>query len=108
MEEILRLKIKNAETASVEIVPVDDGVEILVLRKPAGRPEKEFHDERKNERNLEILRAFCSKEKEKCEDKEDRGELKRFWDFWSEKVGEWKGKLDCERLWKNWQKTAQR
>lgn len=106
MEEVLRLKIKNTEAASVEIVPVEDGVEILVLRKSAKKPKYEFHDERKNENKLEILRAFCSRQKEECETKEDRGELKRFWEFYSGKMEDWRGKVEPEKLFKNWQKTA--
>lgn len=35
MEEILRLKIKRTESATIEVVPVEDGIEILVLRKAA-------------------------------------------------------------------------
>lgn len=106
MEEILRLKIKRTESATIEVVPVEDGIEILVLRKAAKKPKIEFHDERKSENNIEILRAFCSRQKEECETKEEKGELKRFWDFYSPKMEEWKGKVEPEKLFKNWQKTA--
>lgn len=106
MEEILRLKIKRTESATIEVVPVDDGIEILVLRKAAKKPKIEFHDERKSENNIEILRAFCSKQKEECETKEEKADLKRFWDFYSPKMEDWKGKVDCNKLWSRWAETA--
>ena len=105
MEEILRLKIKNSDSATIEVLPVEDGVEILVLRKSAKKPKIEFHDERKNS-NLEVLRAFCSKQKEQCITKADKGELKRFWDFYEGKMEEWKGKVEPDKLFEKWQKTA--
>ena len=101
MEEILRLRIKNTESATVEIVPVDDGVEILVLRKKEPKKAKkyEFHDEREMTGNLEILRAFCTELKGNV----DKGELKRFWEFYSGKMEEWKGTVQPEKLWARWE-----
>ena len=104
MEEILRLRIKNSEAATIEVVPVEDGVEILVLRK-GGKPKKyELHDERKKD-NLEVLREFCSRQKEECTTKEEKGELKRFWEFYSPKMEDWNGAVDCSKLWSRWAET---
>ena len=106
MEEILRLKIKRTESATIEVVPVEDGIEILVLRKETKRPKIEFHDERKSKNNIEILRAFCSKQKEECETKEEKADLKRFWDFYESKCEDWKGEFQPDKLYSRWQKTA--
>lgn len=102
MEEILRLKIKRTESATIEVSPVEDGIEILVLRKAAKKPKIEFHDER----NKEILRAFCSKQKEECETKEEKADLKRFWDFYESKCEDWKGEFKVSALYEKWKKTA--
>lgn len=106
MEEILRLKIKRTESATIEVVPVEDGIEILVLRKEAKKPKIEFHDERKSKNNIEILRAFCSKQKEECETKEEKADLKRFWDFYESKCEDWKGEFKVSTLFEKWKKTA--
>lgn len=100
MEEILRLKIKRTESATIEVVPVEDGIEILVLRKEAKRPKIEFHDER----NKEILRAFCSKEKKK--EGTDQEDLLRFFRFYEEKCEDWKGEFKVSALYEKWKKTA--
>lgn len=104
MEEILRLKIKRTESATIEVVPVEDGIEILVLRKEAKRPKIEFHDERKSESNIEILRAFCSKEKKK--EGTDQEDLLRFFKFYESKCEDWKGEFLPSKLFDRWQKTA--
>lgn len=97
MEEILRLKIKRTESAAIEVVPVEDGVEILVLRK--GGKKYEFHDERKGD-NLEVLRAFCSKQKKK--EGTDQEDLLRFFKFYESKCEDWKGEFKVGILYKNW------
>lgn len=105
MEELFKIKIKNTEAAGIEIVPVADGVEIIVARKVINA-EKPVS---KTNSNLEILRAFCS-EKKDCykNDKTMTAELKRFWNFYSPKMQEWKGrKVQPEKLWSRWQDTRE-
>lgn len=49
---------------------------------------------------LDTLRAFCrARMKEEPEWGED---IKRFGSFWAEKIGNWSGKFDVERLYTNW------
>lgn len=104
MEEILRLKIKRTESATIEVVPVDDGIEILVLRKAAKKPKIEFHDERKSENNIEILRAFCSRQKKK--EGTDQEDLLRFFKFYESKCEDWEGEFRVSALYEKWKKTA--
>lgn len=99
MEQVFKIRIKNTDAAGVEIVPTPDGVEIIVNRVSRAEPSRE-------EDKVETLRAFCSKKKEKYEgDREMLRELKAFWDWYSPKMPDWKGKADCQKLWSRWLDT---
>lgn len=94
MEELFKIKIKNTEAAGIEIVPTSDGVEIIVARKTAKVQERE------SKPNLEILREFCGRKKN--EEGIDRVELRNFWDWYSERMEDWKGRIIPEKLWERW------
>ena len=100
---VLRIKISDTENATIEINPVDGGVEILISKavKPSDpEPEKSCGG------NLDILRDFCSEKKVFFKhDKTMKKELLSFWNFYSKKMEDWKGKVDPERLWKKWSET---
>ena len=95
MAEELKIKIRNTEAASVEIIPTDDGIEICIVKKEHPSRAKES-----NADNTEMLRAFCSKMKE--QEDTDKKELKRFWEFYSPKMPTWKGKVHPDKLWEKW------
>ena len=56
-----------------------------------------------NKPNSEILRSFCSEKK--TEEGVDKSDLKRFYDFYYEKVDSWENRLKPEIIWERWQKT---
>lgn len=117
MQEI-KFKIKNTESANVEIVPCEDGVEIIVKygsKKPTyslhtdpDEPQVTYKSKSKwgktQKSNAEILKSFCSGKKEDPDI--NLKELKAFYEFYSNKADDWKGKMDCERLWERWMETA--
>ena len=109
MQEI-KFKIKQAESANVEIIPCADGVEIVVRygesQNNYGSNEKKpfkFHNKQEKS-NAEIIKDFCS------EKKNEKGvnlkELKSFYDFYTERADDWKGKMDTNKLWERWLETA--
>lgn len=54
-------------------------------------------------KNTDILRDFCSERKN--EGGIDKADLKRFYDFYHEKVDTWDNRLKPEIIWERWQKT---
>lgn len=94
----LRFKITNTETSNIEIVPVSDGVEIIVhygSKQPFGNNKNS---------NVEILKNFCSKMKQ--EEDVDLKQLKSFYKFYENRAQEWKGTLDPEKLFDKWMDKA--
>lgn len=55
------------------------------------------------QKNTDILRDFCSEKK--TEEGVDKSDLKRFYDFYYEKVDSWENRLKPEIIWERWQKT---
>lgn len=103
MAEELKIKIRNTEAATVEIIPTDDGIEISIVRKENPKKETPVQAD-----STEEFRSFCTKMKEKYrKDKTLLADLRKFWDWYSPKMSEWKGKLDCEKLWTRWCSTRQ-
>lgn len=99
--EVLRIKIRDTEAAGIEIVPTHEGVEIIVTRKPAKAGGSEEPKGRPT--NAEILKEFCKDQK--SVPGTDIKDLRRFYDFYLEKVEEWRGTMRPEDLYKKWQKT---
>ena len=99
MEQVFKITIKNTEAAGVEVVPTEDGVEIIVTRR-----EKDVAPRKTGKSNLEILKEFCSEKK--AEEGTDRKELKSFWDWYSPKAEDWKGRIFPDRLWERWIKDS--
>lgn len=54
-------------------------------------------------KNTDILRDFCSDRKN--EDGVDKADLKRFYDFYYEKVDSWDNRLKPEVIWERWKGT---
>jgi len=114
----LKFKIKETESASVEIVPCADGVEIIInygseTQKNYGssnnKPFKFHNNQDMNSRgeeksNAEIIKDFCSEKK--TEEGVDLKQLKSFFDFYTAKSDDWKGRMDADKLWKRWMETA--
>lgn len=102
MESVFKIKVSNTEYAAVEIRPVEDGVEIILKKADSDKPV----DAPTNDK-LEALRDFCSiKKKYFKNDKTMLSELKRFWEWYSPKMEDWRGKrLDAEKLWSRWTET---
>lgn len=97
--EALRILIRNTEAASIELVPTEEGVELVVLRREKEKPQP-------SKDNLEILREFCTGKKNRHKgDKTILADLKRFWAWYSPKMEDWKGTVDCEKLWTRWSTT---
>lgn len=105
------MKIKNTEAASIEVIPTDEGVEIVVFKKPgAAKEEKKFnggksYSGKKTAKadNLEELRGFCSAKKaEYAGNATMKKELKAFWDWYSPRMEEWKGDVEVGKLWHMW------
>lgn len=67
--------------------------------KPAAKEEKK---EEKLD-NLDILTRFCGEKKR--EEGTDLEELKRFYNFYKERMLDWKNTVKPETLWDKWQKT---
>ena len=101
MEQVLKILIRNSEAASIELVPTEEGVEVVVLRKGKSKEKSKPSND-----NLEILREFCTEKKEFHKwDATMKKELKAFWDFYSPKAEEWKGTMQPEKLWERWNET---
>ena len=106
----LKFKIKGTEQAQVEIVPCADGVEIVVRygesqKNYGSSNNKPFKFHNKQEKsNAEIIKDFCSEKK--TEEGVNLKELKSFFEFYSEKAEDWKGKMDPNKLWERWMETA--
>lgn len=113
MEQIFKVIIRDTEAAAVEIVPIDGGVEVVIRKDnkvlaPKEEPKKNL-SKAPIYNKLEEFREFCGVLKKRHEgDKALIADLRRFWDFYSPKVKEWKGKtLDGEKLWARWCSTRQ-
>lgn len=106
----LKFKIKNTEQAQVEIVPCADGVEIVVRygesqKNYGSSNNKPFKFHNKQEKsNAEIIKEFCAEKKN--EEGVNLKELKSFYEFYTERADDWKGKMDAERLFSRWIETA--
>ena len=61
----------------------------------------EWKDETKD--NLTVLTEYCS---QVVTDGSDRSEVGKFFRFYKEKCGTWRGKFDCEKLWNVWKQKA--
>ena len=107
----LKFKIKGTETAQVEIVPVSDGVEIIVHygseapvpsqeRKPF-KPRNYAQDKTPEEIIEGIKIAARNEYKKEGADKE---ELTKFVKFYERKIQEdgWKGNFDFDKLYGSW------
>lgn len=118
----IKFKISNTEAANIEIVPVNDGVEIIVhygshqqqsaqnygsnQKEPSESPKKafKFHGKQSSPEDIiegmkEVARKLYSKEGT------DKEELKKFVKFYENLItekGEWKGGFDFDRLWEKW------
>lgn len=108
----IRFKITNTESAQIEVIPVSDGVEIVVhygegsaknYGSSENKPFKMYTKQSKTspEETIEALRRFCTdKIKEEPEWTED---IKRFGKFYADKVNNgWKGELRIADLYNNW------
>lgn len=106
MEE-LKFKIRGTETANVEIVPTEDGVEIIVkygsVKKNYGSYEKQPPTPSLKD-NLERLKDFCGRLKE--DEDVNKKELLKFYKFYENKMPEWKPGVKIEKLWEKWVETA--
>ena len=109
MQEI-KFKIKQAESANVEIIPCADGVEIVVRygesQKNYGSNEKKpfkFHNGNKSpEEIIEGMKTVARKEYQKPG--ADKEELKKFVEFYERKINEdgWNGAFDFDKLYERW------
>ena len=102
--EPIRIKIKDTEAAGIEIVPTEDGVEIIIRKDTKIAPKEEPKEAKSAScKNAEILKAFCSKKKvEFAGYTLMRKELLKFFNFYNARVCEWKGVIQPEKLWKSW------
>ena len=102
MEQVLKIKVLNTEYAAVEIIPTEDGVEIVIKRKDKEKPVV-----KPNADNHAILKEFCKEKKEYHKnDKTMIKELVAFFNFYEQKIEDgWKGTMMPEKLWKQWIKT---
>lgn len=111
MQEI-KFKIKDTEFANVEIVPVGDGVEIIVHygsnSEKSGSFEKQpkqgkFNPKAKSPQEvIEDMKADAREEYKKPG--ADKKEIKKFVDFWERKIEEngWKGEFKFDVLYERW------
>lgn len=99
----LRLKINGAQLANIEIVPCSDGSVDIIVHKQEQAENKPYKNKKSN---VDILKDFCSKQKE-YEDV-DLKQLKSFYNFYEKRAQEWKGTMDCEKLFNNWMDKAYR
>ena len=110
----IRFKITNTESAQIEVMPVSDGVEIVVhygegSAKNYGSSEKKPSNYKKtytkpNKSNIEILKNYCGELKN--DEDIDIKELTNFYKFYEGKIEDWKGVIQPDILWSRWQKTA--
>ena len=103
-ESILRLKISNTENATIEVLPSEDGVEIIVRRTEKEKPVKK--EEATGNSNYERLRNFYMSKQD--DEDIDQGELDRFWKFYCGKMSDWEGKVMPERLYDQWTKKRKK
>ena len=101
--EDFRIKISNTENASVEIRPVEDGVEIVIKHKER---KKEKPVENKCTDKQTILKDFCTEKKAEYKwDKTMMKELVKFYEWWEPRMEDFKGTPQPEKLWEKWIKT---
>ena len=111
MEQVFRIKIANTEYAAVEIVPTEDGIEIVLKRVEKEKPVRDTDRDnapRKVARtdNHAILKEFCTEKKAELKwDKTMLNELVKFYEWWEPRMEDFKGTAQPEKLWKNWIKT---
>lgn len=113
-KELLRIRVRDTEAATIEIVPSEGGgVEIVVLKKEESTKEttekkfnggKDYHCRKSAKAdNLEELRGFCSSKKaEYAGNATMKKELKAFWDWYSPRMEDWKGQVATGKLWNAW------
>ena len=101
--------LKQGSTGVVEVIPQEDGSIIIRVNegKPAPKETYKLHSGSKapKKSNAEILKEFCGDLKDDPD--VDLKELKAFYKFYEKKAEEWKGTMDCNRLWRRWEETAQ-
>lgn len=116
MQEI-KFKIKNTEFANVEIVPVSDGIEIVVRyggREQAGEGRgfkekgKEFKErgrERSADEVIDQMKEYAREEYKKPG--ADKAEITKFVKFWEAKIENegWKGEFKFDMLYDRWLKN---
>lgn len=98
--------IKAGSTGLVEVIPQEDGsIIIRVNEQKRTAPITTYKlNTKPSKSNAEILKSFCSGKKEDPDI--NLKELKAFYAFYSNKADDWKGKMDCERLWERWMETV--
>lgn len=108
----LKFKITNTEAANIEIVPVSDGVEIIVHygseknygsneNKPKGKFR--FNSASKSPEDIiEEMKEAAREEYNKAGT--DKEELKKFVKFYEKKIQEdgWNGAFDFDKLYERW------
>ena len=107
----LRIKIAESETANVDIIPVNGGVEVVVKygSPAAGNTAKKpfkFHEKESEADPEDIIRQMkaAARLEYKKEDS-DKKELERFVTFWEKKISKdgWKGnKFNFDVLYERW------
>lgn len=110
----LKFKIKGTETANVEIIPVSDGVEIVVhygaeTQQNNGsfenKPKKTYtYHNNQDKSNIEILKEFCGGLRKSGAASVD--EILKFYNFYEGKLEDWKGVMQPEKLWQRWKETS--
>lgn len=103
--EPIRIIVRNTEAAGIEIVPTEDGVEIIIRKDTKIEPKDEPKAAKSATcKNADILKDFCSKKKiEFVGYTLMRKELLKFFNFYNARVCEWKGVIQPEKLWKSWE-----
>ena len=106
-EQVFRITVKSTETAGVEIIPTEEGIEILFTKRTLAEDRKSVSKEGKNKdggkTNMERLVEFCRDMKEKGGGSSE--ELKKFYHWYAPRMEEWKGTVQPEKLWKRWEET---
>lgn len=100
--EDFRIKISNTEYAAVEIIPTEDGVEIVIKHKA----QKKAKPVEERTGNSAILKDFCTEKKAEYKwDKTMMKELVKFYEWWEPRMEDFKGTPQPEKLWEKWFKT---
>ena len=106
----LRFKIRGGDTSNIEIVPTEDGVEVVVhygSKQSNCSGEKQVYKKKSTFKNandiLDEMKAAAREEYKK--DDCNKNELKKFVCFWEKKIQDngWKGdSFNFEVLYERW------